>query len=126
MISLMSCSVLIVDDEATFRRHATRLLAIRGFRVVGEAGDAREALRAARELEPGAVLLDVNLPDRSGVELARDLSGLPASPRVLLTSADADIEAEEVDRCGAIGFVPKAQLPVSDLVGLLAPGGEVV
>lgn len=120
----MSCSVLVVDDEAAFRRQAGRLLAIRGFSVVGEAADASEALRTARTLEPRAAVVDVNLPDRSGLELAGELLQLRVPPRVLLTSADAEVGAEELRRCGAIGFVPKDQLPTSDLAALLSGPGE--
>ena len=114
-------TVLIVDDEAGFRTQAGRLLALRGFQIAGEAGDAAGALRLARELKPGAVLLDVNLPDRSGIEVARALARMPSSPRVLLTSADADVGSEQVDECGAVAFVPKDELPSRDLVGLLTP-----
>ncbi len=125
-MSSMSCSVLIVDDEVAFRRDAARLLGIRGFRVVGEAGDAAEAMQAVRALGPHAVLLDVNLPDGSGVDLARELCVLPASPRVLLTSADAELCPEDLRRSGAVGFVPKDQLPLSDLDGLLGRSAEEV
>jgi len=124
MILAMSCSVLIVDDEAAFRRQASRLLAIRGFSVVGEAADASDALRAARTLEPRAVVVDVNLPDRSGLELAVELLQLRAPPRVLLTSADAEVGAEDLRRCGAVGFVPKDRLPTSDLAALLLGAGK--
>ena len=123
MILAVSCSV-VVDDEAAFRRQAGRLLAIRGFSVVGEAADASEALRTARALEPRAAVVDVSLPDRSGLELAGELLQLRAAPRVLLTSADAEVGAEELRRCGAIGFVPKDQLPTSDLTALLTGSGE--
>jgi DNA-binding NarL/FixJ family response regulator len=111
----VSNSVLIVDDEADFRQQATRLLSMRGFRVVAEAADGAEAVRAARALEPGAVLLDVNLPDRSGLDVARELAALPRSPRVLLTSADAEVSSEDLLACGALGFVAKDVLPASDL-----------
>jgi len=120
----VSDSVLIVDDEQAFRRHATRLLRMRGFRIVGEAGDGAEAMRVARELEPGAVLLDVNLPDRSGLDVARELATLPRSPRVLLTSADAEVSSEDLRACGAMAFVAKDLLPTSDLGTLLGQQGR--
>ena len=120
----VSNSVLIVDDEAAFRQHATRLFSMRGFRVIAEAADGAEAMRAARTLEPGAVLLDVNLPDRSGLDVARELAALPRSPRVLLTSADADVSSEDLRACGALGFVTKDVLPASDLRALLGEQRE--
>jgi len=79
--------VLVVDDHPSFRRLATRLLAEAGFAVVGEAGDAEAALREAQRLCPDAVLLDVVLPDRSGLAVARELALSPQPPRVVLTSS---------------------------------------
>jgi len=63
--------VLIVDDHESFRRLATRVLAASGFAVIGEAVDGASALRQAARLRPDVVLLDVMLPDRSGLEVAR-------------------------------------------------------
>ncbi|HEX8099606.1 MAG TPA: response regulator, partial [Actinomycetota bacterium] len=54
-------TVLVVDDFADFRHAARRLLEAEGFSVVGEAGDGESALRAARELSPDIVLLDIQL-----------------------------------------------------------------
>ena len=117
----MPLSVLIVDDEQAFRRHAERLLAMRGLEIAGQAADGESAVRMARSLQPQAVLLDVNLPDISGLEVARELSRLPDPPRVLLTSADRDVTDTLVRDCGASAFVPKDDLPSSDLPGLLGP-----
>jgi DNA-binding NarL/FixJ family response regulator len=106
----MECTVLIVDDDAQFRRVAAELLADRGYRVVGEAGNAAYGLALAEELRPDAVLVDVNLPDSDGPSVATRLSANGA-PRVLLTSADADATTDRVVRgSGASGFVPKADL----------------
>lgn len=120
----MSLSVLIVDDESAFRAHAGRLLALRGFEVAGHADDGAGAVRLARSLEPNAVLLDVNLPDASGIDIARELAKLPAPPRVLLTSADVEITQELVSECGAAAFIPKDELPASDLSALFGPASE--
>jgi DNA-binding NarL/FixJ family response regulator len=120
----MSLSVLIVDDESAFRAHAERLLSLRGFRVIGQAGDGAGAMRLAGTLKPSAVLLDVNLPDADGVDVARRLAELPSPPRVLLTSADADVSPKLVSDCGAAAFIPKAELSESDLPALLAQREE--
>jgi CheY-like chemotaxis protein len=107
---LMGCTVLIVDDDAQFRRVAGELLADRGYRVVGEAASAADGLALAEELHPDAVLLDVNLPDSDGLSVAARLSANGA-PRVLLTSADAGATTGRLVRgSGAAGFVPKADL----------------
>lgn len=116
----MSGSVLVVDDDPTFRRIASRMLAASGLAVVGEAETAAAALAAAGALRPDAVLVDVRLPDRDGVELARELTALPWRPRVVLTSSDVEAAtASEVHDSGAQAFVPKVQLPNAALGELL-------
>ena len=79
--------VLIVDDHPSFRRLATRLLLEAGFAVVGEAADADGAIRETERLCPDLVLLDVVLPDRSGLAVARELALLREAPRVVLISS---------------------------------------
>jgi CheY-like chemotaxis protein len=106
----MECSVLIVDDDAQFRRVAGELLADRGYRVVGEAGSAANGLALAEELRPDAVLVDVNLPDSDGLSVAARLCA-DGGPRVLLTSTDAGGTTDRLVRgSGAAGFVAKADL----------------
>ena len=58
-----------------------------GYLVVGEAADGAEALRAARELEPEVILLDVRLPDLDGFAVARRITGRTAAPAVILISS---------------------------------------
>ena len=74
----MPVRVLIVDDHASFRRLARLLLVVAGFDVIGEATDAGCARELIERLRPDAVLLDVMLPDGSGVDVARELQGCPA------------------------------------------------
>jgi DNA-binding NarL/FixJ family response regulator len=103
--------VLIVDDNASFRTGARRLLEAEGYEVVGEAADGEAGLRAARVLQPAVVLLDVNLPDVDGFGVAARLTGDPASPAVVLTSSrDGADFGELVARAGARGFVSKFDL----------------
>lgn len=116
----MADSVLIIDDDAAFRALAVTLLRDVGLNVVGEAETAASGSEAAARLRPDALLVDVMLPDGDGVTLARELAALPWRPRVLLTSSSADAAgAEEVGRTGAIGFVPKHELPGAPLAHLL-------
>ena len=117
----MATSVLIVDDDPAFRGLAERLLTATSLEVVGQADSAAGAVSAARALEPDAALVDVNLPDRDGIALARELVALPWRPRVLLTSIDADAASlDDVRRSGASGFVHKTDLPNTPLRRLLA------
>jgi DNA-binding NarL/FixJ family response regulator len=122
MIALMPSSVLLVDDDPAFRRLARRTLGGTGLAVIGEAGTVAEASWAASELRPDAVLVDVGLPDGDGITLAHELTALPWCPRVVLTSVDPDAATpEEVRLSGALGFVPKGDLPGRGLDLLLAP-----
>jgi two-component system nitrate/nitrite response regulator NarL len=110
-----------VDDDPEFRRLAARVLAGSGLIVVGEADSVAAALAAAGRFEPSGVLIDVELPDGDGVELARELAALPWHPRIVLTSINGDITTiEEARRAGARAFVHKADLlnaPLAQLLG---------
>lgn len=111
-------TVLLVDDQAAFRTVARRLLESDGFLVIGEAADARSAVRAAGELAPDVVLLDVRLPDGSGLDSARLIRDVDRPPVVVLIST-ADY-AHAVNGCGAQGFIPKGQLSGARLRAALA------
>ena len=114
-------SVLIVDDHPSFRSCARALLEAEGFEVVGEAEDGASALRAVAELEPDLVLLDVQLPDLDGFEVASRLTaGNGAAPAIVLTSSrDGADFGSLVTRCGARGFVAKAELTGAALAALV-------
>jgi CheY-like chemotaxis protein len=120
---MASRSVLVVDDDPEFRALAGRLLAASGLTVIGEADSVATALTAVVQLKPSAVLVDVELPDGDGLELARELAGLPWRPRIVLTSIDGEITTSgEAQLAGARAFVVKADLPDAPLAQLL--GGE--
>jgi DNA-binding NarL/FixJ family response regulator len=113
--------VLIVDDNPRFRLRARRCLEASVYEVVAEAADGASALEAARRHRPAVVLLDIELPDTSGLSVAERLAREPAPPVVVLTSThDAADFGERLLRCGARGFVPKAELSGERLSALLA------
>jgi CheY-like chemotaxis protein len=115
----------VVDDDARFRELAARMLNVEDVVVVGQAATVREAVEKATALRPDAVLADVGLPDGDGLELARQLAGLPWHPRIVLTSSDRDATThEEALDAGAVAFVTKEELPDASLARLLAGGGE--
>ncbi len=100
--------MLIVDDHPTFRRFARRVLEEAGFRVVGEAADGAAAIEATRALRPAAVLLDVLLPDTSGLVVASILAGTHDAPAVVLTSSrSADDLGVALNETVSRGFIPK-------------------
>jgi DNA-binding NarL/FixJ family response regulator len=116
----VAVQVLIVDDHTSFRRLARLLLLAAGFEVVGEAADAGGARELIARLEPDAVLLDVVLPDGSGLDVARELAVVPHSPRVILTSSRSRSDfGASFDLPGGCEFIPKHELSGSALAELL-------
>lgn len=118
----MRRTVVIVDDHAVFRASARRLLELEGYDVVGEAEDAASALAAVESLQPGVVLLDVVLPDASGLDIAGALSRHGAQV-VLISSRDATDLGPRLGRCGATGFIPKNELSAERLEEILSGPG---
>jgi DNA-binding NarL/FixJ family response regulator len=106
----MTPTVLIVDDHETFRSFARALLESEGFEVLGEAEDGASAIEAATALVPDVVLLDVQLPDLTGFEVARRLTEGGLRSIVLVSSRDASSYGDQIESSGALGFVPKADL----------------
>jgi DNA-binding NarL/FixJ family response regulator len=119
----MGRSVLVVDDDASFRNLAARILVSWGHTVVAEAGTVDEALARARELQPHTVLADIGLPDGDGFDLAERLGAEDSPPRVILISSDSDAaNGPAAHRVGAVGFVPKDELAGAGLRRLLEEG----
>jgi CheY-like chemotaxis protein len=81
--------VLVVDDDPAFLKLAVRILVDLGAEVV-TASDAADALDVVQDSRPEAMLVDIGLPDRNGIDLAYELLELPWGPRVVLTSSDSE------------------------------------
>jgi DNA-binding NarL/FixJ family response regulator len=116
----VSRTVLIVDDHPSFRASARAMLESAGFDVVGEAADGASALGAVDALDPGLVLLDIQLPDMSGFELCAELCSRDPSPDVILVSSrDLSDYGDLVSTSAALGFVPKDELSGDVVTALL-------
>ena len=120
-IERMPRTVLVVDDSAAFRMTARKLLQARGYEVVGMAADVASGLAAVAELQPDCVLLDVNLPDGDGLEVAAQLTADGDTPAIVLVSTLDASALGDIGRSGARGFLPKAELASPLLVELLGP-----
>jgi DNA-binding NarL/FixJ family response regulator len=113
-------SVVVVDDHPSFRRCASALLAAEGFEVVGEAEDGLGGIDLVLELSPQLVLLDVQLPDINGFEVAaRLLARDPELAIVLVSSRDSSQYGPLVEASGARGFVSKNDLSGAALARLI-------
>ena len=116
----MARTVLIVDDHPSFRASARLLLEAEGFQVIGEAEDGAGALRAVQELAPQVILLDVQLPDIDGFDVAARLTANGASPAIVLTSSrDVNDLGPLAEREDVRGFIPKSELSGAALEALL-------
>jgi len=101
--------ILIIDDHPLFREGLKSILRRdAGIEVSGEAGNAAEALRQARTDAPDVALVDISLPDRSGIQLVRELRALRPHLSILVVSmhTKADYIVEAI-RAGANGYVTK-------------------
>lgn len=112
--------VLIVDDHDGFRALARKLLEVAGFEVA-EAASGAEATRMARSVRPALVLLDIQLPDIDGFEVARQLARRNEGLVVVLTSTcEASDYGGQVTSSPAAGFLPKDELSGAALHRYLA------
>jgi DNA-binding NarL/FixJ family response regulator len=119
-VEAMRPRLLIVDDHAGFRLSASALLEAEGFHVVGSAATGSAAIRKARELQPEAVLLDIQLPDVDGFAVAEELCSWTDPPIVVLTSSrEAATYGDAVSGSPARGFLPKATLSGAALLELV-------
>lgn len=102
-------TVLIVDDHPITRQGLSLLIDSEpDLSVCGEAETARAALEAVKRLTPDLVLIDVSLPDKSGIELIKDILCVSPDQRSLVLSMhDEEIYAERALRAGAKGYVMK-------------------
>ena len=102
---------VIVDDSPLFLEGATGLLEREGLEVVGVASNSAEAIRLVEELRPDVTLVDIDLGDEDGFELARRLGENAPRSKVILVSTHAEEDlAHLIATSPAIGFVSKARL----------------
>jgi two-component system, NarL family, response regulator DevR len=110
--------ILIADDHEVVRIGLAALLDRQaGFRVVGEAASGNEAVRMARALRPDVVVMDIRMPDGSGTDACRQITGeLPDTPVVMLTSYADEEALFDAIAAGASGYVLK-RIGSDELVG---------
>ncbi|HZQ82245.1 MAG TPA: response regulator transcription factor [Gaiellaceae bacterium] len=108
----MTERVLLVDDHPLTRDALAGLLAQHGFDIVGQAGSGEEAIRRAEELQPDLVLLDLSMPEMSGLEaLPRVRQVAPNAEVVVLTASEDEDSLLGAIRGGAAGYLLKSEPP---------------
>jgi DNA-binding NarL/FixJ family response regulator len=117
--------LLLVDDHVLFRHGLTRLLdAQPDFAVVGEASTMHEAIDLAHERQPDLVLMDISLPDGSGIQATRSIvAERPRTRIVFLTVHEDDESLFAAIRAGGIGYLPKS-VSAAELISRLRSAGR--
>ncbi len=114
--------ILVIDDNTAFRGAVSQLLESGGFVVVAGAATGASGVQLARNHEPDLVIVDVQLPDSDGFDVAEQLAGLDPAPQVILTSSlDSSDFGALVRESPARGFIPKAELSARAIEALLEP-----
>jgi DNA-binding NarL/FixJ family response regulator len=113
MLSSNSPTILIADDHAIVRAGLRETLTLQpGWTICGEASNGHDAVRMAREQSPDVMILDISMPDLSGVLVAREVRKLKSRTELLIfTMHDSEQLVREVLSAGARGFVLKSALP---------------
>ena len=124
----MTIRLLLVDDHQVVRSGLRMLLSNESdVEIVGEAGTAREALEAVQLLKPNVVLMDIGLPDLSGIDATREIKRTnPQAAVVALTIHEDEEYFFKMLDAGASGYVPKRAAPEELLTAIRsAAAGEV-
>jgi DNA-binding NarL/FixJ family response regulator len=103
--------ILIVDDEKAVRSALVRLIGTRAeWTVVGEAADGAEAIGKARELRPDVVIMDITMPEMSGLEATPEIKkAIPTVEILMFTQYDSTQMVQEAQKAGASGYLLKSQ-----------------
>ena len=124
----MTIRLLLVDDHAVVRSGLKMLLENeRDVEIVGEASSASEAIDAATRLQPNVILMDIGLPDLSGIDATREIKKrVPDVSIVALTIHEDEEYFFKMLEAGASGYVPKRAAPEELLTAIRAAGtGQV-
>ena len=113
-------TIVIIDDHPLFREGLKAIIARNKlFDIVGEAGDARKGLDNVKKLKPDLVIVDISLPDKSGIEVTRSIRGRFPEIRILIVSMHAKIDyIVEAFQAGATGYIVKESASDRLILGL--------
>jgi two-component system, NarL family, response regulator NreC len=124
----MTTRLLLVDDHAVVRSGLRMLLGTqKDLEIVGEAGSAAEAIEATAQCKPDVILMDIGLPDKTGIEATREIKAkFPSVKIVALTIHEDEEYFFQMLDAGATGYVPKRAAPDELITAIRsAAAGEV-
>lgn len=117
----MKRSIAIIDDNSGFRASARRVLEDQGYVVAAEAADGSSGVDAVKSSEVEIAIVDIQLPDFDGFEVARRICAGESPPAVVLVSSrDRADFGSLVDRSPARGFIAKSDLSGASLQAVVA------
>jgi DNA-binding NarL/FixJ family response regulator len=121
MVNAMPFRCVLVDDNNDFLASAAQLLESQGVDVIGVATTSADALRLAETLGPDVALVDIELDEEDGIELAQELAArTPSIQVVLISSYEREDLSDLIAGSPAVGFLPKPVLSASAIDSLLS------
>jgi DNA-binding NarL/FixJ family response regulator len=111
----MALRCLIVDDNEQFLRAARDLLEREGVSVVGVASTSAGALRCCREVQPDVALIDIDLGEENGIDLARRLASAGVARMILISAYSIDDVADVIAAGPILPFLPKSALSAASI-----------
>jgi DNA-binding NarL/FixJ family response regulator len=118
----MALRCLIVDDSEQFLRAARDLLEREGISVVGVASTGAAARRCCREMQPDVALIDIDLGEENGIDLARQLAAAGVARMILISAHSGDDVADVLAAGPSLPFLPKSALSAAAICRTLGVG----